>query len=335
MIGKRRDTRFYADEASNNADVAELVSGLRSRLSNVKKYHLYLYNPSSNHDYLFLHTAIWPLLTSLESLSIELQVERLDELALLLGGIESLRELDVTIFFAREMKPNGGLIEFVNNHCRTLRSLTFESGANLDFFHIFSSFVYFPQLIDVNVDIPLFADNYGLQLSGLRHFLIQHSHILQRLHLHPASWGDLDVWIEWIVESFSGVTLGALQSLEITLCTRFPETLDIIFPRIPPFAPNLSSLVLKGQYMMFHDVQDLSTHFFGSRLTRLSCGVSLSPEIVDVLAAQLPQLETLHLLVYHVKTHKDAISSDEVSSFRYCISSLCLTLLYRWALLLR
>lgn len=323
----REDTSFCADEGLNSAHatVAKLIAGLK--LIHVNEYHIFLDDLSTGHPSLFLHTAMWPLFGStLESLSIDLRLEGLQEFLPLLSGIGSLKNLQISLRCRRSGQSGeverkaAGLIRFINRHHHTLQSLLFSSLPVLDWFHIYNSLTYFPNLTTIDVAIPVNENDYRLHFSGLKHFLVRHNDIIQRLILKPLVTNDSNR-VVWIGESLDDVVFGSLHTLQLSLEGRLSDSSEIAFGRIAQSAPAISSLALNDRDLLFDNAQALVIPFSGSRLTSLSFNAHiLNPKLIDVLASHLPQLKKLHLTVCHIGGNEENEDNSIVVGFNHIVS---------------
>ncbi|THV06248.1 hypothetical protein K435DRAFT_773433 [Dendrothele bispora CBS 962.96] len=219
----------------------------------------------------------------------------------------------------------------------TLRSFTLQATHAQDFsplFHALSQVNFQDQLALVNLrsltlSIPTPFPQLG-DSSALASFISAHSETLTHLTLH----GQWEHYFElglpspsdpsfspYIESCFSQVTLPNLTSLSIAT-TSYSLTTSIRV--VSRFAETLKELDLTGRYTSFRDVQDLvqvfsflrsgklesvsgdSSSAVASSLEVLQMGpLTLSPQLVDLLAEGFPGLSELNIRIRDVVPYKD------------------------------
>ncbi|KAK7472231.1 hypothetical protein VKT23_000352 [Stygiomarasmius scandens] len=321
--------------------VSSLFSLFRN-LSNLREYHLQ-WNDLPLISKLSLDFLILPFISSdnLRTLSLEMSLEKFQALFASLSECMPLCELaleDLTItlrhggdgpannvtdgaLLASTLAPF--IIQSQSNG--TLRSFTFQSTHAQDSSHLFRAL----SLSDVQ-DQPAMSNLQSLTLSiptpspqlgnpsALASFISAHSETLTDLTLR-GQWehyfalglpGPSDMSFSPYIETcFSQVALPNLTSLTIATTSYSLTTSVRVVSR---FVNSLKELDLTGRYTTFDDVEELVRVFSLSSaeqarpLEVLQIGpVTLSPELVDLLAEGFPKLKELNMKIRDVVPNKD------------------------------
>ncbi|KAJ6485770.1 hypothetical protein C8R45DRAFT_281716 [Mycena sanguinolenta] len=289
--------------------LVEVISGLR----HVTHYHIAWSGLHSIGDLpvSFLAAAFRP---SVLQLTLEISLEKTVDLLSHTAALENLEELDLFLRLdhilpseAYEQILVDRVAPAINRLHTSLQKLSFRLCQPLDISPLFDSLRYLPVLDCLSLSIPMARPHLG-HPSGLGKFLERHRHSLRQLVLRATELsGDglmpvEDPLSEWINDALSFVTGPMkLRILEASL-TLFPiEAAAMVLGR---FARTLQSLTLTGRHLPYDRVDELLgavRRAGASRLQSLRLGaITLSPELVDVLAEKLPTLRNLELLVRDV-----------------------------------
>jgi hypothetical protein len=245
-------------------------------------------------------------------LTLEISLEKTVDLLSHTAALENLEELDLFIRLDHLLPGEqyeqilvDHLAPAINRLHSSLQKLSLRLCEPLDMSPLFDSLRYLPFLDCLSVSIPLARPHLG-HPSGFGKFLDRHSRSLRHLALRASELsGDgltptEDPLSEWINDALSYVTSPIkLRTLEASL-TRFPvEAASMCITR---FARTLTTLVLTGRHLPYDRVDELLRRAgAATRLQTLRLGaVTLSPELVDLLAEKLPALRHLKLLVRDV-----------------------------------
>ncbi|KAJ7065228.1 hypothetical protein C8F01DRAFT_1124843 [Mycena amicta] len=260
----------------------------------------------------FLVAAFRP---SVLQLTLEISLEKTMKLLAHTEKLENLEELDLFIrldhLYTRETYEQilvEHLAPAINRLHKTLQKLSLRLCEPMDVAPLFDSLRFMPSLESLCISIPLARPHLG-HPSGLGRFLDRHRDTLRNLALRGSelSGNGLipaeDPLSEWVNDALSFVTGPTkLRSLELSL-TLFPvEAATLCLGR---FARSLTSLTLTGRQLPYDRVDELLSAIrriaHGKRLKKLRLGtVTLSPELIDLIAEKLPGLDRLDLLVRDV-----------------------------------
>ncbi|KAJ7089787.1 hypothetical protein B0H15DRAFT_907749 [Mycena belliarum] len=289
--------------------MAEVISGLPY----ITHYHIAWSGLHSIQDLPvpFLAAAFRP---SVLQLTLEISLEKTAALLCHTAALENLEELDLFLRLDHLCLPEeyeriliDDLAPAINRLHRSLQKLSLRLCEPLDIAPLFDSLRYMPLLDCLSLSIPMVRPHLG-HPAGLGKFLDRHSHSLSHLVLRATELsGDgltpaEDPLSEWINDALTYVTAPTkLRSLEASL-TLFPvEAAAMCLRR---FARTLHSLTLTGRHLPYDRVDALlsAVRRAGTgRLHTLRLGaVTLSPELVDLLAEKLPTLRRLELLIKDV-----------------------------------
>ncbi|KAJ7272615.1 hypothetical protein B0H12DRAFT_1177263 [Mycena haematopus] len=289
--------------------LVEVISGLR----HVTHYHIAwsgLHSISAL-PVPFLAAAFRP---SVLQLTLEISLEKTIDLLGHTAALENLEELDLFLRLdhvlpdkAYEQILVDHLAPAINRLHTSLQKLSLRLCQPLDISPLFDSLRFLPILDCLSLSIPMARPHLG-HPSGLGKFLERHRQSLRQLVLRATELsGDglmpaEDPLSEWINDALSFVTGPMkLRTLEASL-TLFPiEAVAMVLGR---FARTLHSLTLTGRHLPYDRVDELlgAVRRAGAgRLQTLRLGaITLSPELVDLLAEKLPTLRNLELLVRDV-----------------------------------
>ena len=255
--------------------------------------------------------------SNLRKLSLEVSLENMVNLQLPSLQVQNLEELQICI-----RSENGKSVserkDILSYHLApairklsTLRTFSVELWEPEDLSPLFLAIGTLPELMEFVVCIPAESAHFG-DPKGLSYFLNQHSLTLQTLRLRARSddktvlWGNSTSFDAWIKGAIEGVALPHLLTLDVS-SQHIP--VDTSAAVLHSFSSTLTSLSLTGCYQKFEDVEKIvrmvSSYPRGQPLSNLRLGViSLSPQLIDLIAAQLPKLHKLELIVRHILPHR-------------------------------
>ncbi|KAJ7746808.1 hypothetical protein DFH07DRAFT_748177 [Mycena maculata] len=289
--------------------MVEVISGLPY----VTDYHIAWSGLHSIHDLPvpFLTAAFRP---SVLQLTLEISLEKAVDLLSHTAALENLEELDLFLrldhVLPAELIPAilvDHLAPAINRLHSSLQKFSLRLCEPLDMSPFFDSLRYMPFLDHLAISIPIARPHLG-HPSGFGQFLNRHRRSLRHLVLRATELnGDgltptEDLLSEWINDALSFVTGSVkLRSLEASL-TLFPvEAAAMCLGRL---SRTLTSLTLTGRHLPYDRVDELLSavrRAGAGRLNSLRLGaVTLSPELIDLLAEKLPSLKRLELLVKDV-----------------------------------
>ncbi|KAL0065555.1 hypothetical protein AAF712_007466 [Marasmius tenuissimus] len=316
-------------------EIIRRLENLLLNFTHLRECHIAWY---SNDTHLFHGVATRNLLqkaisssTRLRMLSLVLSLSKLEGLLTpdVRAATSDLDELEISIL------PDDGLelpcppleqvvvdslIPFISRSQRRLIVFAFGASIPLDFSSLFHGLTDLPhlRLQHLSLSIPCVTPHLGTP-HALSSFLNAHSQSLTRLALHgshietserrkgQANHPDLANWLESSLLSFDDDA--NLPSLEhFTFSTSFlPIDTAISCVRRYARSSSFTSLDLTGRYMSYQQVKKL---FSGTEmvLRKVRLGtVSLSPELVDLMAEKLPKLEEVDLWIRDVRPHKNDV----------------------------
>ncbi|ESK84475.1 hypothetical protein Moror_6185 [Moniliophthora roreri MCA 2997] len=210
------------------------------------------------------------------------------------------------------------IVPFIHQTSHTLTTFSFESSHAIDFSPLFKelSTFDFPLLRTLSLSVPAMPPYLGDHHS-IRSFLKARLDTLTELRLRGLHIESLDTegpsrcdrpsssssFAVWILACFSEpLPTHNLQTLVI-LTNFFPP--EAVVPCVQRLAsPSLTGLEITGRHLSFGQVEEiLSTQTF---LGKLKLGtVTLSPELMDLLAERLPDLGVLDLVIREAVPSKD------------------------------
>ncbi|KAG2012017.1 hypothetical protein CC2G_012068 [Coprinopsis cinerea AmutBmut pab1-1] len=228
--------------------------------------------------------------------------QQLEELHLSLHSEHVGDEKEITHILQHHLAPAVSQLE------ASLKRLVISAWEPTDLSPLFDNLRHFPALDDLSINIPAQDCHLG-DPAGLNGFLSRHQSTLRCLRLRPTQYGGKELnqdssssLHEWIKDATAGVNFTKLHVLDMT-SSLFPVATSLVC--LQRFARTLSSLSLTGAYRSYDDVAEaiqLSTHDSCASgrpgLLQLRIGlVSLCPELIDLIAEKLPNLQRLELLV--------------------------------------
>ncbi|TFK69100.1 hypothetical protein BDN72DRAFT_878648 [Pluteus cervinus] len=310
--GKRKKSPLSRAFRSSE-DITNILLQVLRGLPNVTDYYIVWCGlpPISRSPVPFL-TAV--LQSRLRKLSLEISLENIETLLGPAFAIPNLEELEVVVRIDEIRSPaNQERIMF--NHLGpaisclhpTLHTLSIQAWEPLDISPLFASIQSIPSLRTLAISIPTTLPHLG-NPKGLRNFLNRHSSSLQELTLRASQYGGVGMTPDgvsmdhWIREAISDAELPHLHVLDIS-SGLFPLATSI--QCLTRFSRTISSLALTGRYHSLDDVALALNTMDGrpehKRLHTLRLGpVSLTPQLMDLLAEKLPYIQRLELLVREV-----------------------------------
>ncbi|KAJ7173641.1 hypothetical protein C8R46DRAFT_1256012 [Mycena filopes] len=300
-------------EFGSPADLVRTMVQVISGLPHLTHYHIAWSGLHSIHDLPvpFLTAAFRP---SVLQLTLEISLEKTADLLRHTEALENLEELDLFLRLDHVVPPEAyeqmlvdHLAPAINRLHTSLQKFSLRLCEPLDMSPFFESLRFMPALDCLSLSIPMARPHLG-HPSGLGKFLDRHRQSLSHLVLRATELsGDglipaEDPLCEWINDALSFVTGPVkLRTLEASL-TLFPiEAAAMCLGR---FARTLHSLTLTGRHLPYDRVEELLGAVRRAGAGRLHTlrigGVTLSPELVDLLAEKLPGLRRLELLVRDV-----------------------------------
>ncbi|KAJ7027854.1 hypothetical protein C8F04DRAFT_71270 [Mycena alexandri] len=300
-------------EFGSPADLVRTMVEVISGLPHVTHYHI-AWSGLHSIDNLptpFLTAAFRP---SVLQLTLEISLEKTVDLLGHTAALENLEELDLFLRLDHVVPPEEyeqilveHLAPAINRLHKSLQKFSLRLCEPLDISPLFDSLRFMPALDCLSLSIPMARPHLG-HPSGLGKFLNRHRQSLSHLVLRATELsGDglmpaEDPLSEWINDALSFVTGPVkLRTLEASL-TLFPiEAAAMCLGR---FARTLHSLTLTGRHLPYDRVEELLGAVRRAGAGRLHTlrlgGVTLSPELIDLLAEKLPSLKRLELLVRDV-----------------------------------
>lgn len=313
-----------------NDDLAASLKSCFGFLENLTEYHLAWFElPFISNAAIDILRA--PMLTSLflQKLSIEASLPKLE---ILLSFEEKLPELKELIISVRRDRMGTGvdseqtapqlrsLASFLNRNRTTLTRFSFSSSDTLDSTPFFRSLLAFPLLAELSLSIPTSSPHLGTPSELARWMNRGCSASLQILTLKPHFIDDgHSQWQvsfgNWMISFASHLVLPKLNDLRLPSGFFQPQIISFVVSHFAMFS-TLTSLDLTSQSMTFPQVRTIiqtssspslcpsSNTLRHLRILRLG-PITLSPELVDLLAEMLPELQELELRVKDVVPCKD------------------------------
>lgn len=279
---------------------------------------------------------------NLRKLSLEISVENARSLLSASHKMHNLEELHLAIhrdptcsklrhaqILAHDLAPAiGGLRN-------TLQMLVIQPWEPMDLSPFFLALPYLPELHTLSLIIPVEAPHLG-NPRDLAALLTRHAPTLRTLRLRatqnsgPGLTPNLGTFHQWFTQVLSGTHLTRLRTLDIS-STLFPMETTLVAVR--HFARTITSLSLTGRYWAYEDVEEIvrvvSRCNREDSLGKLCLGrTSLSPQLLELLFLNLPQLFRVELFVSWLLPHAlspvlyDDGSQDIDQIVRICISFL-------------
>lgn len=258
----------------------------------------------------------FPFLTAvpqlnLRKLSLDLSLENVQSLLPVPFHAPSLEELHLCIhsesihsLVERSQIMREHLAPAINQLNSTVKTLVIQSWEPSDLSPLFYTIDHMPALEDLSLCIPVECWHLG-NPDGVRDFLNRHRTNLKSLRLRATQFGgigltpDLTSLHDWINDAVRGVKLTKLRALDVS-SNLFPVDTSVIC--VHRFSRTITSLSLTGGYRSYDDVERavnlVADQGREESLGKLRIGlVSLSPQLMDLIATKLPHLFRLDLLV--------------------------------------
>ncbi|KAF7309557.1 Polygalacturonase 3 [Mycena indigotica] len=269
---------------------------------------------------------------SLLRLTVEISLEKTVKLLAHTARLENLEELDLFIrldhLYSDEAYKQilvSHVAPAINRLHKTLQKLSLRLCEPMDVAPLFDSLQVLPFLESVAISIPLARPHLG-DPSGLGNFFERQRNTLRNVALRSSDLsgdglvshdGPLSEWVNDALSFVAGPT--HLRSLDISL-TLFP--LEAAALCLGLFARSLTSLTLTGRQLTYDSVDELlGAVRRGRELQKLRLGtVTLSPELIDLIAEKLPALERLDLTIHEVVGSEGELlylehKGDQIQSF--------------------
>ncbi|KAG6830231.1 hypothetical protein H0H92_001671 [Tricholoma furcatifolium] len=312
--GKRRQTIFCKTirtrkETSQYRSPEEWIPNFFSRLSNLEDLELAArrYPDSDHHALETVMQLVTPTFISLKTL-------RVLKLDIMVEGYQSLssrivfpvlEHLSISLYHGYCSTDHNFILEdvlapFVNNQHLTLRIFHLSTVHSLYTFDIPSFLLklrHLPQLKTFGFWYP-FVSIRQSDSVGLSHVLRLHSQHLLELALHakgPVQFSMYPTREQWYGQEFLRVELPKLQVLDLDIELYDDIVQTVVY--LGQFRYSLISLKLFVNILSYDDiVHVVETFSQQDRLKELYVSVDvLSPQLLTLLATNLPSLETLHL----------------------------------------
>ena len=252
---------------------------------------------------------------ALRTLSLEISLENIQSLLTPAQHIRNLEELTLTLRLDHDHNILHDHAHILTHHLApaishlhpSLRKLTIQSWEAHDLAPLFRALAFLPHLHHLTLSVPIQPPHLG-HPRAIAAFLHRQRTTLHSLALRTTQYSgsglvpDPSSLDAWITAALTHTPLPALA------------TLDMSSPLLPPsaslaclrhFARGIKSLGVTGRYQAHDDVQQVVRAFRGAGaalgeggLETLRLGsVSLTPQLVDLLASEMPGLDRLELLV--------------------------------------
>ncbi|KAJ6612311.1 hypothetical protein B0H10DRAFT_2053221 [Mycena sp. CBHHK59/15] len=300
-------------EFSSPADLIRTMLDVIGGLPYVTTYHVAWsgLHPIQDLPVPFLAAGFRP---SVLQLTLEISLEKTVDLLCHTAALENLEELDLFLRLdhllpLEDYEPL--LVEHlapaINRLHPSLQKLSLRLCEPLDIAPLFDSLRFLPALEHLSLSLPLARPHLG-HPSGLGRFLYRHRVPLRHLALRATELsGDglapaPDALAEWLSDALSYVTAPLkLRTLKAGLALFPPAAAAMCVGR---FARTLNTLVLTGRALTYDHVAEILSALRRGGATRLRTlrlgSITLSPELVDLLAEALPGLRRLELLIKDV-----------------------------------
>ncbi|KAJ7623697.1 hypothetical protein FB45DRAFT_113222 [Roridomyces roridus] len=298
-------------DMDNPAELVKSVVQVISGLTNLSHVHIAWSGLDHIHDLPvpFLAAAFRP---SVLQLSLEISLEKTVDLLSHTSALTDLEELDLFLRLDHQLSAieyERILVEHVapaiNRLHRSLQKLSLRLCEPVDLAPLFDSLRHMSCLDNLSISIPTSAPHLG-DPAGFGKFLDRHRYTLSHLTLRAtelsgpgltvADEEPLSAWVNDALSFLSGPV--KLRSLEASLALFPVEAAAVCLGHL---GRTLTSLTLTGRYLTYDRVDELLSAVPRARLRDLRLGpVTLSPQLVDLLAERLPALRQLALLVRDV-----------------------------------
>ncbi|KAF5319049.1 hypothetical protein D9611_012715 [Ephemerocybe angulata] len=310
-------------------DVVQILADVLAGLPNVTDYYVTWHGlpaiASSPAPFV-----VSPLRPNLRKLSLNLSLENVQSLLSPDSDISRLEEFHLCIHsesvydeHERSYVLQNHLAPAISRFQSTLKTLVISSWEPTDLSPLFQNIDCIPNLDDLSINIPVESCHLG-DPAGLNAFLQKHQNSLRCLRLRASQYGgqgiipaSLTSLYDWICKATDSVELPKLRVLD-TASSLFPIEASLLC--VQRFSGTLTSLSITGVYQSYDCVAETLTHLSnspaGEEPLKLRLGpVLLSPQLVDLIAARIPNLHQLELLVRKiVPIDADAASSPTNNS---------------------
>jgi hypothetical protein len=196
---------------------------------------------------------------------------------------------------------------FINELSLTLKNLTIVSWSTIDLSSFFLRLGFFPLLQQFEIRVP-FNKALSADPSGFTRFLRDHSPTLAYVALRlnpsgsvvdPSEEESLGEWMT--MTSSDDIILTNLQSFQM-YPTMLLSGFQALLAYLARSADTLTALSVRDRYLSYNEADAIISTFLhrpaSSRLTSLRLNMrALSPRLIDLFAAKLPELHTLSLYV--------------------------------------
>ncbi|KAF9485576.1 hypothetical protein BDN70DRAFT_988777 [Pholiota conissans] len=295
-------------------DVVQVMLEVLSGLPNVTDYYVTWYRlPSISATAVpFLSTVFHH--ANLQKLSLEIAVENVKDLLTPAFQAQNLKELQLCIHTENAHSTaecdavlSQHLAPAISRLQSTLEILSIQSWEPSDLFPLFLAIKSLPALDQLIIAIPVESMHLG-HPRGLAAFLSANRSSLRVLRLRATQFGgqgmtpDPVSFDSWIKTAIQGVELPKLRILDIST-NLFPVETSALC--LHQFSSTITSLSLTGSYRSYDEMEEIldlmANESREEALSTLRIGlISLSPQIVDLLASKLPRLYKLDLTVKYI-----------------------------------
>jgi hypothetical protein len=307
---------------TTSLDVLKTMADVVALFSNVIDYVIEWANEPAAPDLLPFLRAAWKTFgPNLHTLSLAVPLHKFEVLRLSYVDLRAIRELSITIphtedFGAIEPGPVlcGAVSSLIERLSPRLRSFSFTSRkTNSNLSPLFSSLPSFPMLDRLNVTLPLVLP-VPLYTSPIIRILRDHDHTIQHVNLmvNNLVQGHDQEWSSSMISE--PAILSNLRTLQLYMAMDTKTALELTRRS----CNTLTTLDLWGKYMSYDEAYTLVNLFShrpaSRRLDSFGISVSvLSPQILDVLASALPELQNLRL-AFHELAFTNGTLQHPVSS---------------------
>lgn len=191
---------------------------------------------------------------------------------------------------------------FINNHDQTLQSFKLSFNDNFDTTPFLLQLRYFHLLRHIAISYPFISTKYAGP-DGLQYVLKRHSRTLRslafqfklpkQLYHRVLSWE----WEDWSGQEFLHAELPKLESIDIQTELGPDIVKELVVQYLARYNATLTSITIRDRIATFDHMKKLVDAFARcDRLLNLDIRVSvLNPQLLDLLAEKLPNLEGLRL----------------------------------------
>ena len=296
-------------------------------LPNVTDYHIMWsgLQPIPDSPVPFLTAVFQP---NLRTLSLEISLENVESLLSPSYTIRNLEELALVLRIDHANSPPDYHVHILTHHLApaisrlhsSLRKLSIRTWEALDLSPLFHAVKFLPSLSHVSLAIPIEAPHIG-DPSGVTALLRRQRTTLYSLSLRATQYSgagltpDASSLDEWIHDAITGIHLPSLRELDLSSAL-FPFSASLAC--VDQFAGTITGLAITGRYHSYEDVREVLRAFTGrsvdERLEWLRLGtLTLTPQLVDLLAREMPQLDRLELLIREIVPHNDELMFECMS----------------------